>query len=194
VVKRLSVLAVLVTAAAVASMASAPRADALLGLFCGNRTVEKPFAQWSDSNSYVLVSAAESSAGWSLRGASVVSGNEPWYVHSRSESRSIGISQGGRAESPATCITLFDPTARYFVNGSAGGRLQVDAMANLPLGISLPLGSTVISGNGSWSVSDVQRFLCNLTSPLTWSISFRFTALSGNWQVDDVYLDPMMQR
>lgn len=193
-VKRLLVLAVLVTAAAVASMTSAPRADAFLGLLCGNRPVEQPFVEWGDSHAYTLISAAESSAGWSLRGASVVSGNEPWYVHSRAESRSIAISPGGRAESPSTCITLFDPTARYFVNGSPGGKLQVEAMANLPLGISLPLGSTVISGDGSWSLSDVQHFLCNLTSPLTWTISFRFTSLSGNWQVDDVYLDPMMQR
>jgi hypothetical protein len=39
-------------------------------------------------------------------------------------------------------------------------------------------------------VSDVQRFLANVTSVVTWTISIRFTALSGSWQVDDVYLDP----
>ncbi len=192
--KRVAVVSLVILAAGVASLASAPRADALLGLLCSGQTVEHPFTSFGDGNGYVLISAAESTAGWSLRGGSLVSGNEPWYVRSASDTRSISIAPGGRAETPSTCITLFDPTARYFTKGSAGGSLRVDAMANTPLGLSLPLGSTTISGNGSWSVSAVQRFLCNLTSPLTWTISFRFTALSGTWQVDDVYLDPMLQR
>jgi hypothetical protein len=121
-------------------------------------------------------------------------GNEPWFVHSSADSRGISIGQGGRAETPTVCLTLLDPTARYFTRGSAGGRLQVDVIGHAPLGLNLVLGSTTLTGTGAWSVSDVQHFLANLTSVATWTISLRCTAVSGTWQVDDVYLDPMLQR
>jgi hypothetical protein len=194
VVKKLAVLIGVVAVATVASMASAPKADALLGLLCPAKTIEHPFTNWGDSNAYTLISSAESSSGWSLRSGSVASGNEPWYVHSSSDSRGMSIAPGGRAQTPAVCLTLLDPTARYFTRGSAGGKLQVDVIGNLPLGLSLVLGSTTISGNGAWSPSEIQHFLANLTSVVTWTISLRFTAVSGSWQVDDVYLDPMLQR
>jgi hypothetical protein len=67
-------------------------------------------------------------------------------------------------------------------------------IGKLPLGLGLVLGSTTITGNGSWAPSDIQHFLANLTSVVTWNLSLRFTAVSGTWQVDDVYLDPMQQR
>jgi hypothetical protein len=174
------VLVLVVATAVVASMASAPRADALLGLLCPAKTIEHPFTGWGDSNAYTLISAAESSTGWSLRGGSVAGGNEPWFVHSGADSRGVSIAPGGRAETPAVCLTLLDPTARYFTRGSAGGKLQVDVVGNAPLGLGLVLGSTTITGTGAWNVSDVQRFLANLTSVVTWSISLRFTALSGS--------------
>jgi len=33
-------------------------------------------------------------------------------------------------------------------------------------------------------------FLTNLVSPVFGTVSFRFTPLGGNWQIDDVYVDP----
>lgn len=192
--KKLAVLCLVTATAAVASLASAPRAGALLGLVCPDQTIEYPFAAWGDDNAYVLVSPAESSDGWSLRGASIGSGNEPWYVHSKKDRRAAAVPAGATAETPSLCLTLFDPTMRLFANGSRGGKLQVDAIGHTPLGLSLVLGSMTVNGTGSWSPSDVQRFLANLTSPVTWTISFRLTAVSGSWQVDDVYVDPMLQR
>jgi hypothetical protein len=194
VVKRLAVLIGVVATAVVASMVSAPKADALLGLLCPAKTIEHPFAAFGDSNAYTLISSAETSSGWSLKGGSVASGNEPWFVHSSADSRGVSIAPGGKAETPAVCLTLLDPTARYFTRGSAGGKLQVDVIGKLPLGLGLVLGSTTITGNGSWEPSDIQHFLANLTSVITWNLSLRFTAVSGTWQVDDVYLDPMLQR
>jgi hypothetical protein len=194
VAKKLAVLIVVIATSVVASMASAPKADALLGLLCPAKTIEYPFTAWGDSAAYTLISPAESSSGWSLKSASVASGNEPWFVHSKSDSRGISIAQGGKAETPAVCLTLLDPTARYFTRGSAGGKLQVDVIGKAPLGLGVVLGSTTITGNGSWGPSDIQHFLANLTSLVTWNLSLRFTAVSGTWQVDDVYLDPMLQR
>ncbi|MDQ6746609.1 MAG: hypothetical protein M3010_00675, partial [Candidatus Dormibacteraeota bacterium] len=58
----------------------------------------------SDSAYYAPVSGGTfegSTAGWSFRDASVVSGNEPWNVVSATDSNSLGIAAGGSATSPA---------------------------------------------------------------------------------------------
>jgi hypothetical protein len=57
---------------------------------------------------------------------------------------------------------------------------------------SLPV--AVIPGTSSWQPTLPLPFLVNVTAALspdgTVPLAFRFTALSGSWQVDDVYVDP----
>ena len=52
----------------------------------------------------------------------------------------------------------------------------------------------VVPGTGVWAPTLPLPFLVNATAAVapngTTPLAFRFTALSGRWQIDDVYVDP----
>ena len=70
-------------------------------------------------------------AAWSLSGgASVVSGNEPWKVAGAGHSRSLKLTAGRGATSPAICVGLEHPTLRFFAknNGALLSTLTVEVI------------------------------------------------------------------
>ena len=72
---------------------------------CTNAPLEQPFVRWLDVSPYVLVADGgfeNGASGWSLSGAGVVDGNEPYHVHGADESKSLSISSGGSATSATT--------------------------------------------------------------------------------------------
>ncbi len=168
---------------------------------CPDQPVEHPFGSLGDGLGYFLVPGGDfegGAAGWTLRNAKVVSGNEPWYVGGRSDSHSLQISPGGSATSPVTCIAFDAPIMRFVTRQASGvfGALRVDAIVYLPVGtVTVPL--TASAGmSGSW---DVTRFIPTVVNQ--WAgfgqlrVSFRFSAPStGSWLVDDVYVDPWRSR
>ena len=137
--------------------------------------------------------------GWSLSGgAYVTGGNEPWYVNGPG-SRSLALPAGASATSPAFCISLLDPSGRMFAHAAgATGNLQVQVIfrgltGNLT-GL-LNVASMSPGGYASWSPSS--RFNSLLALPLGTSsaqIRITSTARAGTWQVDDVFVDPMLGR
>jgi hypothetical protein len=139
------------------------------------------------------------SPSWTLRGgAAVVAGNESYKV-SGPGSRSLSLPAGSSATSPPACTGLDHPSARLFVRntGSSSSRLHVTASYRILLGLPVTVDLGEISGTGTWqpSTSLNMGLLSNLAGSLTLSestISFTFTPAdsSGNWQIDDVYLDP----
>jgi hypothetical protein len=94
------------------------------------------------------------------------------------------------------CATLLHPDLRFFVRnkGFLLGVLRVDVMVDTPLGVvTLPVG--VVPAGQSWSPTLPTPFLANLLAILgtqgETGIAFRFTStLGGNFQIDDVYVDP----
>jgi hypothetical protein len=157
----------------------------------------KAFAQWNDNSSYALVTGAtfEAYSGWSLSGASVVDGNEPFYIHSDDDQQSLSLRPGARAVAPSMCLGLNDPTVRFIANGPSGGALQVDLNVRTALGLSLTLPVGKLYGNGSWGPTPIYSIqLHNVLSMLQLfgqpKATFHFTSLSGDWQIDDVYVDP----
>ena len=58
--------------------------------------------------------------GWSLTGASVVAGNEPWKVGGSADSKSLSAPRG-QAVSPAFCVGIEHPTFRFFARRTSGG-------------------------------------------------------------------------
>ena len=184
---------VAVVAAVAASAFAASPASADVGFSdCGSRAESQVFAPWLDYAQYFLApdGGFENGAdGWSLNGASVTGGNEPYL----SGSSSLSLPQGSSATSPSVCVGLEHPTFRYFVR-RAGGSLT----PALGVSIVMPDGSLValgtIVGSSSWSPSAVTVIGANMlplvTGGYSTDVSFRFTALSGNWQIDDVYVDP----
>ncbi|MBV8563210.1 MAG: hypothetical protein JOZ56_08980 [Actinobacteria bacterium] len=199
--KKIAVLAA-VAAALSALVASTARAGLISTLLpsCGATT--QPFAQWGDSDGYCAFAnnGFESGlAGWNASGdVSVVSANEPWYV-SGFGTRAVALGAGGSITSSPLPVGLLDPWARGFVRSAgANGALRVQILFRGLLGNLTGILNVADLAPGSytsWAPSAV--FPSLLALPLgTSSAQVRITSLasSGQWQVDDVYLDPMIVR
>jgi hypothetical protein len=184
-------------AALVASAFAAAPASAETGPSgCTDSGSSSVFSPWVDYASYFLApdGGFENGAdGWSLDGASVVSGNESYAV-SGAGSNSLSLEAGDSATSPAVCVGIEHPTFRYFARRVSGASLSSSIRVQVVLadGTAITVGSAAPSS--SWNPSPVTLIGANLLPLLTGDtnteVSFRFTALSGSWQVDDVYVDP----
>lgn len=185
--------------AAVATVAvAAPAAQAgplVASATCEQKPVSQVFLPWADPANYFLADGGtfeSGAAGWSLDGASVAGGNEPWQV-SGAGSSLLALAAGSGATSGTECVGLKEPTLRFFAKGSLGGRIDVtvhfeDALGNAR---SAPAGSLV--GTGSWTPGAqmvIAAALLPLLPDAQTPVRFEFKAASGDWQIDDVYVDP----
>jgi hypothetical protein len=180
--------------------AVAPSAHAgLLSLAPGacGQEMSQPFAQYGDQNEYGLFPGGDFEAGspsWLLAGgAHVVAGGY-------GGAQSLSLPSGSHAVSPTACTGVDHPSARLFVRntGSSSSRLNVWATYTPILGL-LPVRFYMgqLSGSSSWAPSSpiVMGLLRNLLGSLTLSestvtLEFAPADSSGQWQIDDVYLDP----
>jgi hypothetical protein len=163
---------------------------------CSDQTFEQPFLPWADIASYVLAPGGTFESGttaWS--GGSIVSGNEPYYIHAAGESRSLSLKAGASTTSATMCATLLHPDLRFVARAS--GLLPLMSVEVLFPDLSGDVQSVlvaVVPGTSAWQPTLPLPFLVNATAALnpdgTVPLAFRFTALSGSWQVDDVYVDP----
>ena len=199
--------------AALAAMAvAAPSANAgVLVASAGNcpdQTAAQVFQPWLDPMSYTLVPGGTlegGAPGWSLNGASVVSGNEPWQVHGDGESSSLKIPAGKSATTDTICVGLEHPTLRFFAK-SSGNSLLGSLVSALTVEVlfednsgdvhALPIGAVL--PNSHWSPTLPYPILVNLLPLLPGEktpVAFRFRAVGGaSWQIDDVYVDPHSRR
>ena len=191
-----------VTAAAVALGLAAPSAHAGVlvktATNCPNETLEQPFLRWADPAHYVLAPAGtiETTTGWRLSGAQQVLGNEPWYVHAAGEKRSLALRAGSSATTARMCVGLEHPTLRLFARntGSPLSLLKVEVLVETRLGLvqAVPIGE--LAATSSWGPTLPLPLLANLLAvpPADrTAVRFRFTPQgAGNWQIDDVYVDP----
>lgn len=201
-IKRLSIL---IAAAASALALTAPaQAGLLSGLLPGllspadtpatcDTSASQPFKPWGDSNYYVLVpggSFEQGTAGWKLGGgAKVVSGNEPFFVHSSADKHSLYLPARATVTTPPMCFATGDWHVRFLSTGSA--KIRVKITVKSLLGILTVLDGGTVSSSGVWRPSpEVGLLVTNLTGILsTDSISLRITAPSAV-RIDDIYLDP----
>ena len=163
---------------------------------CGSNSY--PFSKFGDSHAYYgfANNGFESgSNGWSLSGGAYVGyGNEPWYTNGWG-SHSLVLPPGASATSPGFCINLLDPSLRAFAKSvGANGNLQVQVVfrgvtGNLT-GI-LNAASFAPGGYAAWQPTD--RVSSSLALPLLTSyaqIRVVNSGRSGNWQLDDAFVDP----
>ena len=154
------------------------------------------FKRFGDYDYYVLApgGAFEGEPDWERKkGAKIVAGNEPFYVHDTSDSHSLLLPDGASATSPAMCFDFADWHLRFFArDGGSGGRVQVKIVVKSLLGTVSVLDGGTVDPKSDWRPSPrVSLLLTNLGGLLaTDSIHLRFTASGGRVQVDDVYLDP----
>ena len=197
-------------AAAVAAMAGAAApAHAALGLACPYPT-SPVFLRWGDHHNYALTPGGDfesGAAGWKLTGgARVVTGNESFNVGGPGQTHSLSLPVGSSATSPPMCISAFSGGMRLFTSNTGktisklrvqviygGGSGALFGAVGATLGIS---DIATLTSAGAWQPSANTPMLGGLLPLLTSSVRFRFTPLdtTGNWRVDDVYLDPLMHR
>ena len=190
-------------ATACALTASTARAGGILSLGKVNCGSTSPvFTPWGYSNQYYLASDGgfeSGGAGWGLAGgARVVGGNEPFYVHDDQDDSSLLIPSGGAATSPQICFGSNTPGIRFFVSSPTGSAsVHVRIIARGLIGILAILdGGTIKAGSGWSPTIDFGTTFSQLNSLLLGakSIQLVVTASNGSAQIDDVYIDPFLQR
>jgi hypothetical protein len=178
--------------------ASAVRANAgLLGTgpasYC-DPISSQAFKPWGDGSNYMLTPGGSFEVGtpsWTRSGgAMIVSGNESFFIHSKSDRNSLYMPAGSSVSSPTMCFKPGDWHLRFV--GSGSGQVRVSVTVTSLLGVVSVLDGGTVSNTGTWKPSPkVGLLLTNVTGLLTTkAISIRVTATRGASQLDDVYLDP----
>ena len=166
---------------------------------CEQQSASQVFLPWLDVANYVPApgATAESTDGWSqLDGASIVDGNEPWHVVSADDSHSLALEHGESATTDVMCVGIEHPTIRFFAKQNSGSSLlggvhvtvhYEDAAGNVR---SAYVGKA--SGYG-WRPSSAMVLTPSLLALLPGErtpVSFTFSANGGDFQIDDVHVDP----
>jgi hypothetical protein len=185
----------------IATLSGAPARAALISTnACDTASLTQPFSPWGDANDYKLVPGGSfegGAAGWTLSGgAATVSGSEPFGATGDVGSSSLSLPAGASATSPLTCVNAAYPTFRFFGHNSGLlSTMAVSVVYTVPLvgEVAVPVG--VVALSGSWEPSSTMLTASAVTGLLsggTSLVAFRFTALTGHSQVDDVFVDPKM--
>jgi hypothetical protein len=178
----------LAIALVLALSASAARADLVNLTTCNTSSLSRPFAPWADPASYELAPGGDfEKPGWTLSsGAQRVPGSERYAATGTLGNWSLALPAGSSAESPLTCVDAAYPSVRFFIAGK--GLVAVSLVAGntvVPAGVAF-------SGFG-WLPTPVivtSSAIMAARSNGVAHVSVRLTALSGDPQVDDVFIDP----
>jgi hypothetical protein len=195
------IVGAVVSVLGIATLSGAPARAALISTnACDNASLTQPFSHWGDTNEYKLVpggSFEDGAAGWTFTGgAATVSRSEPFGATGAVGSSSLDLPAGASATSPFTCVNAAYPTFRFFGhNAGLLSTVAVSAVYDVPLvgTVAVPVG--VVALDGSWEPSATMLTASAVTGLLsggTAQVAFRFTALTGHSQVDDVFVDPKM--
>ena len=168
---------------------------------CSPSPLVQPFLPWADSGFYALAPGGSFEAdmsGWSLDdAAAVVEGNETSYVNDAGDSHSLSLPRGSSATSQLVCVTSASPDLRLFTanQGASSSKLKIDVQYTKPNGQEKTAKVAELRSGSSWTLSPEVFFLDRLEPLLkkngvAW-VRFNFTAVGGDWQIDDLYIDPL---
>lgn len=168
---------------------------------CAEQVSTRAFAAWGDRLRYTLVpdgGLEAGGAGWTLgAGATVVAGSQPFAASGR---RSLRLTGGSAATTPAVCVSIAHPTMRFFVRnaGSPRSTLSVSVVFENAFGNLRTLSIGAVAA-GDWTPTSPLLVVTNLLSLLRGgetAVAFRFapTGQEADWRVDDVYVDPFGSR
>jgi hypothetical protein len=165
---------------------------------CADQSLAQVFLPWADVASYTLQPGGDFEPGspaWSLTsGAGGATVNEPWDVTDEMDGHSLALGAGSSATSPSICVGIEHPDIRFFARASSSfATLRVEVLFEDGAGTvqSLTIGS--VTANSGWAPTAPMPIVANLLPLLPGSrtpVSFRVTATSGNWKIDDFYVDP----
>jgi hypothetical protein len=166
---------------------------------CSSSGLTQPFSKWGDTNYYELVSQGSfegSVSEWTLlAGAHRASVSESYGVTGTVGKSSLALPAGASVQSPYMCVSPERPTFRLFArNVSTLSTVLVQVVYRTSHGSAVyTVGTVALSAN--W-----QPTLPMLTQPPTGCLSggtaqaaLRFTAVTGESEIDDVFIDPRMR-
>jgi hypothetical protein len=206
--KRIVSLAVLTTvctslALTAASTSSAATKDGgLLGGLLGSNcqtTGTQVFSRWGDNASYFLAPNGgfeNGSTGWSLSGASVGYGNQPFMA---SGWHSLVLPSGSKATSPVICLGPKNVAIRMFGSDEEGTDSGLHVRVLWYGLLNQLLGSTdynTFAPASGWAPTSSVKSTggVNVLVPLVGSTSARLqlnpVGSGSEWRIDDVYIDP----
>jgi len=189
-----TMLTALVAAIAILALPAAAQA-------CSYTGAQQVFSPWADQHSYVLGPDGGfegGGSGWVLsRGATVVEGNEPFYLNSSDDSKALALPAGSSALSSPICMSLDTPIFRFVARntGEPTARLRVEAIYPL-LGLLRTKAISTVTSGSSWAPTQQLSTVLSLSTIvgtlIPSSIQIRIVPLDagGQWQVDDLYIDP----
>ena len=165
---------------------------------CPAQPAQPSFSRWGDSASYFLVPGGSfegtlAQAGWTLAGATLTPGNEPFHINGASDSQSLTIGAGGSATSPVFCVDSTMPSLRFFVRETApGSDLKVQGVVQTRRGpFSVTVGDLPDGAVSSWTPVQINVETGRMPRGISIPAALRFLVPgSGSWQIDDVYVDP----
>jgi hypothetical protein len=172
---------------------------------CQYSGAKQVFLPWGDKRHYALAPNGgfeAGSTGWSLSGgATVVAGNESLFLNAPTDASSLSLPAGSSAASPPICMSLDTPIFRLVARngGDPASRLRVEAVYKLLGLVRTKTVSTVTSG-ASWTPTQQMSTVLTLSTIIGTLIpsyiQIRITPLdgAGQWQVDDLYIDPFARR
>jgi hypothetical protein len=159
---------------------------------CPQESVSRTFLPWLDPALYQAAPDGgfeAGAAGWTLSGgAAVAEGNEPYFVGSAADVRSLALPAGSAATTPPICIGIEHPTIRFFARNTGSPTSTLGVQVVLGERLAVPIG--VVSGSGEWAPTLPLPVLANLLGER--DVAFRFAPADrrGEWTIDDVYVDP----
>jgi hypothetical protein len=167
---------------------------------CSYAGAEQIFKPWGDSSSYVLAPDGGFEAGglgWQLgNGAKVVEGNESFYLNDSGDSKSLALPAGSSVASPSICMSIDTPHFRLLARntGDPSSYLKVEA-TYLLLGLIRTKTVGTVNAGPNWAPTQQLSTVLTLSTVvgtlIPSAIQIRITPVgSGNWQVDDVFVDP----
>lgn len=165
---------------------------------CPVQPTAQRFARWGDPGHYAAVpdSGFETGGMWTLAGgATVVDGNEPYYIGSPTDTHSLSLPTGAWAASAPMCLWIGSPTLRLMVRnqGDPTARLAVGAILTDALGVRRRVILAWLPGWDRWAPSPPIPLVVNTFAAFApEQVSFVFAPADdrGRWTIDDVYVDP----
>src|SRR3954452_13704470 len=168
---------------------------------CNNPAARPVFAPWHDRMQYVLIANGGfelADPAWTLAdGAAVVEGNEPSFLNDAADYQSLSLPAGSSATSPATCFGAQSPTFRLMArtSGDRHARLEVEVVYTNVNGHKVTRTAGKIRGGDTWRPSKRLSLAIGRGKGrgrlVSSSVAFRLTPMgAGDWQVDDLFLDP----
>jgi hypothetical protein len=176
----------------------------LAGADCGYGDPSSRFAAWGDDASYVLAPQGDLSAtdGWTLnKQAAVVPSADPFS----GAQQSLQLAKGAEAATPAMCVTLDNPTVRFFIRDRGGNdksQLKVDVLYDDFGGHVKHLTVAKLRAGSEWEPSVILPMYMNvlaLASPSgVTAVAFRFKAeglqKGETLSISSLYVDPFRSR